>query len=284
MWSARKIIVFALLTLVMISSAAWLGTITRGREQPSTVNSGSDPLVDLERRITALEKVGPFIVTDKQGKEIFTVESLPNANVARVFNSKGVRVASFGSDELGGYFKAVSADESRSGHFYFDKTFAGLSFLESVPEKVDGDDELRIVKRLDLGRGEGGNYSLRVNGKSEEQIAGIGESKAGSGAIVVGDPQVSKRASITVGDGDKGIIGIFTGDGNAVAAFGEAVGNNGGSLVLGDAKSEPRVKIGTNNLRYGVVLTLPQGLPYVPRSGLPGSYLLGCAGGPSCVP
>src|SRR6476469_9387159 len=100
MWSARKIIVFALLTLVMISSAAWLGTITRGREQPSTVNSGSDPLVDLERRITALEKVGPFIVTDKQGKEIFTVESLPNANVARVFNSKGVRVASFGSDEL----------------------------------------------------------------------------------------------------------------------------------------------------------------------------------------
>ena len=42
--------------------------------------------------------------------------------------------------------------------------------------------------------------------------------------------------------------------------------------------------MGTNGNRYGVVMALPQGLPYVPKSGLPGSYMLGCAPGPACVP
>ena len=120
-------------------------------------------------------------------------------------------------------------------------------------------------------------------GKSGEPIAGIGESKAGSGALVVGDTQGSKRASMSVGE-SKGVIAVFNGAGNAIVALGEAVGNTGGALAIGDANSEPRVKMGTNDNRYGVVMTFPVGLPYVPRSGLPGSYFLGCAGGSACVP
>jgi hypothetical protein len=54
--------------------------------------------------------------------------------------------------------------------------------------------------------------------------------------------------------------------------------------VLTDANSKATVMMKTNNNRYGVVMALPPGFPYVPKSGLPGSYILGCAGGPSCVP
>lgn len=284
---ARKIIIFASVTLAALSSVAWLVTVATSREKPLRSNAITDPLTDLERRISKIEKVGPFIVTDKQGREIFTVETRSDDDAAGVFNSKGVRVASIGADQNGGYFDAASANKFRSTNLRFFGILSGLFFTDQIKETVTENGktsrEVRDVVRLELGRGEGGNYSLRVN-STADQIAGIGESKAGSGAIIVGDTQVSKRAAITVGDDNKGIIGIFTGAGNAVAAFGEAVGNNGGSLVLGDTKSEPRVKMGTNNFRYGVVLTLPQGLPYVPRSGLPGSYLLGCAGGPSCVP
>jgi len=45
------------------------------------------------------------------------------------------------------------------------------------------------------------------------------------------------------------------------------------------------VKMGVNGT-YGVVLTGPKaGFPYVPSSGLPGSYMLGCAAsGTDCHP
>jgi hypothetical protein len=39
------------------------------------------------------------------------------------------------------------------------------------------------------------------------------------------------------------------------------------------------------NGAYGAVLAGPVlGFPHVPASGIPGSYLLGCAGGPACHP
>jgi hypothetical protein len=88
---------------------------------------------------------------------------------------------------------------------------------------------------------------------------------------------------MAVGQDSKGIIGVFNRAGTAIVAFGEAVGNTGGSLSIGSANQEPRVKMGTNDNKYGIVSALPEGLPYVPKSGLPGSYILGCAGGGSCV-
>ena len=87
-----------------------------------------------------------------------------------------------------------------------------------------------------------------------------------------------------VGSSNKGMIGVFNpGSGSAIAMMGEAVGNTGGSLVLGNGASEPRVKIGTADNRYGIVETLPPSTVYVPRSGIYGSYILGCAAGPQCV-
>jgi hypothetical protein len=87
-----------------------------------------------------------------------------------------------------------------------------------------------------------------------------------------------------VGQDGKGIIGLFNQDNKAILTFGEAVGNTGGSLAIGDAGSEPMVKMGSNDNRYGVAVTFPVGFPYVPRSGLPGSYFLGCSvGSKTCV-
>ena len=86
-----------------------------------------------------------------------------------------------------------------------------------------------------------------------------------------------------VDDTGGGLFAIFNASAKPVAVLGQAA-NSGGLLAIGDAKSEPRVKMGTKDNRYGVVLTFPLGLPYVPKSGLPGTFMLGCAGGPSCVP
>ena len=56
-------------------------------------------------------------------------------------------------------------------------------------------------------------------------------------------------------------------------------------LAIANSAKDPVVKMGVNDNRYGVVLTGPRaGFPLVPRSGLPGSYILGCAGGSSCKP
>jgi hypothetical protein len=58
-------------------------------------------------------------------------------------------------------------------------------------------------------------------------------------------------------------------------------------MDLGLADGNAAVRMGHNGNRYGIVLAGPVlGLPLVPRSGLPGSYFMGCAGGerPACVP
>src|SRR5207244_4479373 len=161
-----------------------------------------------------------------------------------------------------------------------EQTWAGFRMMERSTKLVTENGVTREVPvdvaRVELGRGEAGNYSLKFPAKSDdpkksgEPIAGIGESKAGSGAIVGGGPEGKKRATMLVGSDGKGIIGIYNADGNAILAFGEAIGNTGGSLSIGDDKSEPRVKMGTKDNRYGVVMALPRGFPYVPKSGLPG--------------
>ena len=115
-------------------------------------------------------------------------------------------------------------------------------------------------------------------------IAGIGESRAGTGAIVVGNFSGTVLASLTGSDG-KGAVGVSNNSGAAVAALSEGA-TRGGLLSIGDSASEPMVKMGVAQDRYGIVLTGPRaGFPLIPGSGLPGSYIMGCAGkGRDCGP
>jgi hypothetical protein len=285
MRSLRKPLIFAFVTVVLAVSTRLLSAIGANADGPITESSAPDALADLDQRISKLEKVGPLVITDNAGKAIFKVAFNAEANGAQVVNSKGSPVAMIGAHQDGGYFQATdSTNDSKGTTIGFADSFSGIFFNEKVTEEKNGEMVSKYVTRLNLGKKIQGNYALKVLTGDGEMIAGIGESKAGSGAIVIGNSKGSLRAAFSVANENKGLIDIVSAEGNSVASFGEASGNTGGSLVLGNKDGEPRVKMGTNALRYGVVLTLPPGMPYVTKTGLPGSYMLGCAGGPSCVP
>jgi hypothetical protein len=229
----------------------------------------SNPLGDLEQRLGKLQKSPLFTVVDNADNPIFSVA--PETVV--VYNGNKQDVAAIRAIDGGGFFWAGSADGKLAASVGASGTRAGVRITE-------GD-----VRRIELGKHESGTYSLKVPSlnASGKAIVGIGQSKAGTGALIVADVTGRVKASMTVGDG-KGMIGVSNDRGAAVLSLTEGA-TGGGLLAIGDAKSEPMVKMGASQDRYGVVLAGPgAGFPLVPRSGLPGSYFLGCAGGPSCKP
>jgi len=253
--------------------------------QPKSQGDTAQELADLERRIAILENLAPFQVIGKDHKPIFEVRSDGTVNEARVFAPSGNPVASMGATQNGGYFE-VEATDRTTARMGSEGAWAGLRFEHVGFVNTGSGTAQRTmdITDLDLGRAPAGNYALKFPTQAGDLIAGIGESKAGSGLLVIGDSGGKKVASMFVGQGNKGMIAVFApGTGSAVAVMGEAFGNTGGSLVIGTEASEPRVKIGTNDNRYGTVETLPPSTVYVPRSGISGSSILGCAGGDSCV-
>jgi|GEM_PF-1606822 len=222
-------------------------------------------LADLEKRVNDLEGSPLFEVVDKAGRVMFSVAP----GKVQLYNEEQTAVAGMLATAEGGQFVARSTDRSISLFIGAYGERAGLRVSEANQP------------RLDLLRQTAGNYSLRIR-YGDDNVAGIGESRAGTGALVIGDKGGQPKAGMQVNDG-KGTVNIFNSDGNGVALLTQSP-NGGGLLVLTDAHSNARVMMGNNNNRYGVVMTFPSGFPYVPKSGLPGSYMLGCAGGAACVP
>jgi hypothetical protein len=228
-----------------------------------------DALADLEQRIANLKKSPLFTVVDKEGNRLFQVAP----HEVRVYNGRGKSVARIAATQDGGLFGTRSADSKLYA-------FAGVSLMRAGI-RLQEDEALR----LDLGRQVAGNFSLKVSSdtSSGDPIAGIGESMAGTGAMVVADDNARVRASMRLMDG-RGEIGIFNEDATSIASFREAI-NGAGLLAIGDAKGREAVKMDTNDSKYGAVIAGPQlGLPLVTGSGLPGSYFFGCAGGDACRP
>jgi hypothetical protein len=63
--------------------------------------------------------------------------------------------------------------------------------------------------------------------------------------------------------------------------------SSGGGMLQIDAQQGAIVKMGHVENRYGIVATGPrQGIALIPKSGLPGSFFLGCgsAAPPACTP
>jgi hypothetical protein len=284
MRSLKRIIAVGAVGFALVLTVTWLREAAAKRARGSS-NSESDELADLERRVINLETGELFTVVDRPGdgaKKLFSITSTNSASTATVYDSAEAGVVSMVATADGGYFTTLKSGASeRYVLGADDSTLAGLRFIESatgVGALTTGE-----RARIELGRQKSGNEGLAFPAGSGE-VVGIGESKAGTGLMLVGDKEGNRKATFMTGTDRKGMIGIFNGD-KAILAFGEATGNTGGLLAIGDAKGEPRVKMGTNDNRYGVVMALPKGLPYVPKSGLPGSYMLGCAGGPpACVP
>ena len=231
--------------------------------------SKNDPIADLERRLANLERSPLFTVVDKKGHPIFAVS--PEKVV--VYNASQQAVAGIRATADGGLFTSQPSDGSRSVSVGASGSNAGVRVLEGG------------VARVDFGKQPGGNYALKFTTPqaSGGTVAAIGESRAGSGALLAGDAAGHLQASITVLNGG-GVIGVASGAGATILSLMQSMGG-GGMLVAAAASGEPMVKMGVNEDRYGFVLTGPAaGFPLVTGSGLPGSYFLGCAGGTACRP
>jgi hypothetical protein len=76
---------------------------------------------------------------------------------------------------------------------------------------------------------------------------------------------------------------VFNASSNAIASLRQAQGGGPGMFILGDASGREAVRMTVNDNRYGAVVAGPTlGFPYVPASGVLGSYFFGCAGGDRC--
>jgi hypothetical protein len=228
---------------------------------------GAGRLAELERRVRELEERPQFEVVDKAGQPIFRV----SPGTALVYNKAQVPVAAIRATSEGGYFVGRSPDGLAAS--------IGATGVRSGVRISE-----RGITRSYTGKQEYGNYALTFPSPANGNIAAIGESRAGTGALVIGNFNGTILASLTGSDG-KGAIGASNRGGNAVISLSEGA-TRGGLLAIGDTASEPMVKMGVAQDRYGIVLTGPKaGFPLIPGSGLPGSYIMGCAGqGKDCGP
>jgi hypothetical protein len=227
-----------------------------------------DPAIAaLQDRIRKLENTSYFeVVSQKDERTIFSIK--PGG--ARFFNRAGEAVAAVGTNDGGGFFTArspagmeasIGASGEKGGVVLFD----------------NGNPTVELGTRT-------GPHALRFR-SSKGLIAGLGQSGAGTGAVLIGNAAGVTQGSITVTDG-RPVVAFSKDGGPGGTAFAEAkIG--GGLLEIGMARGDSAVKMGHNGHRYGIVLAGPVlGAPLWQRSGLPGSYFMGCAGGekPACIP
>lgn len=237
-------------------------------DPPPAPPGPDDPTLDaLERRIRELENNAYF--------EVVTQDDVPVLRVGpggvHLFNANGQAVAAIGRSDVGGFFTGRSPTRGSQVSIGASGNSAGVRVIE-------GD-----VSLLDLGKRDG-PFGLRFP-SSAGLLAGIGESRAGSGAIVVGTIGGVTKASFTATD-QRGMVAVFNQTPQGGVALTEAL-IGGGMFDLGDASGNSVVKMGHNGHRYGIVMTGPVlGPPYVPRLGIAGSYFMGCASEerPACEP
>jgi hypothetical protein len=254
------------LRIVVGTSAASASTDAGSAASARSGPAPRDPTVELERRVSRLERSSVFEVVTTNGDPVLTVA--PGG--IQVYNGARLAVATIPADDEGGAFDVRSASGVLEASLRADGTGVELAVTDSGRE------------RLTLGRRDTPNYVFRVP-KGEGLVAGIGESRAATGVLIIGDSEGRTRASMAIA-GDKAALGVFNGAGQAVLSLTEGA-TRGGLLAIGNERGDPIVKMGVNEDRYGVVLTGPRaGFPLVPKSGLPGSYILGCSGGSSCQP
>jgi hypothetical protein len=236
-------------------------------DPPEAPQSDDKAVADLERRLRDLESPTYFEVITQKEQPIFQVK----LGGIRVFNQQQQAVAFVGTLDAGAYFTARSP--------------AGMNTSLAASANSAGVliDDLNS-NRIEVGSRNAGPYALRFpSGKG--LIAGIGQSRASTGAVLVGTLPGVTAGSITAGDG-RGMVSLTKDGRPGGIAFAEASAG-GGLIDIGNNTGDSAVKMGHNGHRYGIVLAGPvPGLPYVPRSGLPGSYFMGCAGGerPACTP
>ena len=231
----------------------------------SDADTSDDPaLKDLEKRVHALEHAPYFEVVNDREEPIFVVSQ----DGVRVFGKGGIPRAAFGSTSGGGYFTVSNGFSEAS--MTATSTTGGLQFVE------DG------LTRLIASGSDSSGGSLRIP-SGNGVVAGIGVSKDGPGTLLIGTLAGQVRATFSV-PGDRAMVQV---QGVNDAGISMMEQGSGGGMLQIDSRDGAIVKMGNVNNAYGIVMTGPRpGLPLVPKSGLPGSYFMGCKSDqrPACTP
>ena len=231
----------------------------------SAADTSDDPaLKDLEKRVHALEHAPYFEVVNDDEKPIFVVSQ----DGVRVFSKGGIPRAAFGSTSGGGYFTVSNGFAEAS--ITATSTTGGMQFVE------DG------LTRLIASGSDSGGASLRIP-SGNGVVAGIGVSKDGPGTLLIGTLAGQVRATFSV-PGERAMVQIQGVNDAGISMMEQA---SGGGMLQIDSKDGAVVKMGNVNNAYGIVMAGPRpGLPLVPKSGLPGSYFMGCKSDqrPACTP
>lgn len=239
-------------------------------EEPAPQDPATNrELALLERRIRALETAAYFEVVDGDDKPVFSI----GPEGVRVFNRSGIPVVGFGSTDFGGYVTARSTTMALEASLGATGRTAGLQIRE------DG------LTRLEVSAKPDGGAALRLPSGDGGLIAGLGSSVDGPGALLLGTRDGWVKATLTVPNG-RGQVNVRRTEKSGGVVLQEA-GIGGGMLLLGDAKDDRAVVMGHVKNSYGLVMAGPvPGLPLVPKTGLPGSYFMGCGSQapPACMP
>jgi hypothetical protein len=225
-----------------------------------------DQISRLTARLNRLERSPLLTVVSSRGEPIFEVK--PDGAYLYAASQGTLKpLAVIRASDSGGYFVGRSATESLQSIIGVTEDFGGVKVYDRYG-----------ASRISLGT-KGGFASLSFP-KSGGVAAGIGESMARSGTLIVGDINGKMKTSFTVTKSD-GFVAVQGRSGHTVVGL-YPKASGGGMLEIGTAEGDPKVKMGNNYEKYGIVVTGPRGLPLVMGSGLPASYFLGCAGGPVC--
>jgi hypothetical protein len=217
---------------------------------------------DLERRVHELEKArpdrvtAPFEVVDEADKTILKVE--PKS--VRFYES-GKQVADIQAFDDGALF-TVSSGDALKASFGVTSGIGGF-FMDEGGKS-----------RLELGKGDKGNFRLVFLSPGEMQVAGIGESTEGTGAARIGSSDGKLKASIQVDEDGNGAFQVFNSAGVMIATLTEG-SNGGGLLEIASSGGEPMVQAGVHVDGYGVVRTGPASFMTGAGLGLPGSFIFG---------
>lgn len=233
-----------------------------------------------DERILSRTAIAPFEVVNEAGITVFKVDapgpegSLPATTV--ISNDIGARVAVIAANDSGG---AVTVESGTRRPVADGVSASAVSAMLNAFGQYAGVDILvGSNRRVDLGRAESGRYGLRIYGPNGKMVAGVGESQAGSGLVMVLDAAGNHRARLSRDAATgAGVVAVTNAAGLDVAVL-SALGYGGsGLLQLRNQWDVVMVEAGTLDTGIGVVRAGPGAFQHGlgPMLGLPASYIEG---------
>jgi hypothetical protein len=237
-------------------------------DQPAEDKTGNPEIDELSRRIRELEDESYFQVVDKNERPIFEIK--PGG--ARFLNRDGKPVALLGTPAAGSFLTLRDPVNRAAVTISASGSSAGILVNDGT------------TTRLEVATRNAGPYAMRLPAGGG-LVAGLGQSRAGTGALIIGNAGGTTLGSFTTTDG-RGIAAVNAhGAKGGVALLEATIG--GGMFEISNASGNNAVEMGHRSHRFGVVIAGPYfNIPYVPRTGIPGNFFVGCASGerPACVP